>query len=422
MKVQALNRMWMVLVGAAAALAGTAAAQPVVVTGTGDPALDVPAVQAAVDQGGRVLLTGHFSFDRPPTAPAGAIYNRMVTVSKEVVISGTPDGQGEMPTIEGGNWPFFIDARGSHVAIQGLHFVRPKAGAIWVYGVSGLTIANCRIEGVEPTVEFGMQANQTSALSGGIGVFGDPAPPNRMRPGLPENFSGTLTIVNNDIDMGAPSGALALGIVMFAVGTSPDQEVDIYVTGNNIRNVTEPAINFRVIAGRAHAERNVVTTGAVASGNPDAIRVVGTGSFLIAHNSIDCGWTNPAATGINAISQAAPNPPEAGAIIVDNDVTMSAPEGSVFGPTSAGIAIECASQGNLVTNNRIRGRATAGLSVLLVNGGSPGNTSFVANDLDGFQASLADVFIDAGASNTVVIGRQAAVADHGSGTVVIPRS
>jgi hypothetical protein len=345
----------------------------------------------------------------------------MVTVSKNVVISGTPDDQGELPTIEAGNWPFFIDAFGAHVTIQGLHFVHPKAGAIWVYAVSGLTISNCRIESVEPTAEFGTQANQTSALSGGICVFGDPSPPNMTRPGHPENFSGTLTIVNNDIDMGAPAGALALGIVMFAVGKAPDQEVDLYVSGNNVRNVTEPAINFRVIGGRAHAERNVVTAGTVSSGNPDAIRVVGFGSFLIAHNSIDCGWTNPGATGINAMSQAAPNPPEAGAIIVDNDVTMSAPEGTVFGPNSAGIAIEGASQGNLVSNNRIRGHATAGLSVLTLNGGIPGNTSFVANDLGGFESSLADVFIDAGASNTVVIGRQVTVADHGTGTVVIPR-
>jgi hypothetical protein len=69
------------------------------VAGTGDSNLDVPAVQAAVDQGGRVVLTGHFS--------------PMVTVSKEVVISGRRDENGEMPTIEGENWPFFIDAMGA---------------------------------------------------------------------------------------------------------------------------------------------------------------------------------------------------------------------------------------------------------------------------------------------------------------------
>src|SRR5262245_53550224 len=49
-------------------VAATATAQTVVV-GTGNPDLDVPAVQAAVDQGGEVLLKGQFSFDRPPTVP-----------------------------------------------------------------------------------------------------------------------------------------------------------------------------------------------------------------------------------------------------------------------------------------------------------------------------------------------------------------
>ncbi len=49
-------------------LAASAAAQTVVV-GTGNPDLDVPAVQAAVDQGGEVILKGHFSFDNPPTVP-----------------------------------------------------------------------------------------------------------------------------------------------------------------------------------------------------------------------------------------------------------------------------------------------------------------------------------------------------------------
>jgi hypothetical protein len=80
------------------------------VTGTGDPNVDVPAVQAAVDQGGSVVLRGHFSFDKPPTTPAGSNYKRMVTVSKEVAISGHHDANGHMPIIEAGDWPFLIDA------------------------------------------------------------------------------------------------------------------------------------------------------------------------------------------------------------------------------------------------------------------------------------------------------------------------
>lgn len=43
-----------------AVFAGGVAAQPVAVTGTGDPDVDVPAVHAAIDQGGSVVLMGHF--------------------------------------------------------------------------------------------------------------------------------------------------------------------------------------------------------------------------------------------------------------------------------------------------------------------------------------------------------------------------
>ncbi|MGI8743124.1 MAG: hypothetical protein ACR2NN_11255 [Bryobacteraceae bacterium] len=151
------------------------------------------------------------------------------------------------------------------------------------------------------------------------------------------------------------------------------------------------------------------------------IRVAGSGSYLIAHNSIDCGWTDQASVGINVFGQPSPLKPEASAIVVDNDVIMSSPEGTAFGPNSAAIEIKGFAQSNSVLNNRIRGRARAALAVIDQNGGMPGNSSFISNDLDGFQSSVADIFVDAGATNTFVIGRQASVEDHGSGTVVVPR-
>src|SRR5260370_1361766 len=98
-----MNRSFIALVGAIVAFAGTVAAQAVVVVGTGDPKVDIPAVQAVVDQGGRVVLKGHFSFDAPPTVSEqpslGASNLGMVLVSKTVAISGTRDDQGEMTTI-----------------------------------------------------------------------------------------------------------------------------------------------------------------------------------------------------------------------------------------------------------------------------------------------------------------------------------
>ena len=158
----------------------------------------------------------------------------------------------------------------------------------------------------------------------------------------------------------------------------------------------------------------------VHSANPDAIRLVGAGSYLVTRNSIDCGWTDAGATGINMIGQPSPLVPEAGAVIVDNDITMSAPAGTIFGPNSAAIEIRGFAGSNTVLNNRIRGSANAALTVLDQNGGMPANTSFVSNDLTGFQGSFADIFVDAGAPNTFVIGHQGAVVDNGSGTRVVP--
>jgi hypothetical protein len=37
------------------------------------------------------------------------------------------------------------------------------------------------------------------------------------------------------------------------------------------------------------------------SANPDTIRVVGSGSYLIAHNSIDCGWADGVAIQVERI-------------------------------------------------------------------------------------------------------------------------
>jgi hypothetical protein len=153
------------------------------------------------------------------------------------------------------------------------------------------------------------------------------------------------------------------------------------------------------------------------SANPDAIRIVGPGSYLVAHNTIDCGWTDGAATGINVIGQAPPRT-AANAVILDNDINMSAPNGTMFTPNSAGIEIRGYAQGASVLNNRMKGRARAALSVLQ-NVGIPGSNAFISNDVSGFKSSIADVFVDVGATNTIVIGTQAGVEDHGSGTTVI---
>src|SRR5215510_13972320 len=120
------------VVGAMFVLPASAAAETITVVGTGDPKIDVPAVQAAVDQGDRVILKGHFSFDTSPTVaeqPAilfGGAALGTILVSKAVTISGELDDQGEMTTIDGGTNPFYVEAPGAKVAIRGLHFIQSR--------------------------------------------------------------------------------------------------------------------------------------------------------------------------------------------------------------------------------------------------------------------------------------------------------
>ena len=290
-----------------------------------------------------------------------------------------------------------------------------KADAINVLAVSGLVIASCKIEGVEPLPPFG---------STGIGINTIFNPPTPTRPGKPELVSGTLLVINNDIDVGGAAQDNTQGVTIFSVGI-PGAEVEAYVSGNKISNTTEPAINFRRVVGRAYVEGNVLTTGSVVgtAPRPQVIRVVNSGSYLIAHNFIDCGWAHPEAEGIGVFSQFADWPIER-AIVMDNHVTMSAPEGTVFTDFSTAIGVYGFAQGNVVQDNRIRGRARATLSVPVFPlppqvPAAPANNAFVLNRFDEFEASVADVFVGSGAMNTQIVG-PGTVEDHGIGTVVVP--
>jgi hypothetical protein len=401
------------------AWAASATAQAVVVVGTGDPDTDIPAVQAAVDQGGDVILEGHFSFDRPPTIrpelPGFPLAT--VRVSQGVAIAGARDEDGEMTRLEAGTIPFYVNAPGARVTMQGLRFVRPKYGAMLVDAVSGFVVATCRIEGVEPVDGF----------SNGISISTIFSPPTPTQPGQPDRVSGTLVIVHNDIDVaGGTTLDNTLGIVIFSVGV-PGAEVEAYVSGNTVRNSTERSINLYQVGGRAYVERNVITTSTMAgpAGGiaPDVIHVVGSGAYLIAHNAVHSRLAKGA--GIRVHSQFTVWP-IAHAIVVDNDVNMEAPEGTVFGVNSAGIDIWGNAQSTVVLNNSIRGRARAALAVAVFppppqpGDGVPANNAFLLNRFDDFEASLADVVVGERVMNTLIVG-PGAVQDEGVGTVHVRR-
>jgi hypothetical protein len=336
----------------------------------------------------------------------------MVLVSKAIVISGAQDDQGQMATIDGGTNPFYVEAPGAHVTIQGLRFVHPKTQVINVVAVHGLVIDSNRIEGMEIASAFSVTAISVEA---DLNAF-SPRPS-----GQTDDVSGTLTIANNDIDLEGTMETAFIAIAIVGVGKSPDQEVDLYISGNNIRNSSERPINVYGLGGRAYIERNVITTtaddGISVMPSGDVMHIAGPGSFLIAHNTINCAWTSGQPAAIRLMTRA--NEPVSHAIVVENDINMLAPEGTKFGAASAAIEIRGPGDSNTVANNRIRGRANFALSVVN-QGGTPRSTTFITNDLQGFTSAQADLFVDAGGIGTILVAGQNKIEDHGTATLIVP--
>jgi hypothetical protein len=381
----------------------------VVVTGTADSTLDIPAVQAAVDQGGRVCLQGDFSFELNPT------HDRTIRVKGDVVISGAVDDEEKMATIVGGSTPFSVEALGSSVTIQGLRFDRTVRSAVTVRAAAGLIIANCVIGHVQPTLtEAG---GPITKVNTGILVFPLGAPP--------ENVSGKVSIIDNKIDLGGTDIDRGLGITIQNSGKSPGQEVDIHVSGNQVRNTVGMGIDIRDIGGRAEIDGNAITTGAIGGlgGGPSAlvggIRCLGTGSYTIMHNTVDSAFGN--AAGIRVQSRDGSRP-LTHAVVFDNDITMSAAVGTVFGTESTAIEIRGAANDNVVVHNSIHGIARFALSVVPESPEIPSNNVFLMNEERDFVPSIADVFVGQGVKSTSIIGPQLTIVNLGVGTVFVPDS
>ena len=370
----------------AALLAAATAPAQVLLVGTGDPAIDVPAVQAAVDGNGVVLLEGTFSFSGAP-APA-------VTIHRSVWIAGVADEQGQIPRILGGTQPFVVLAPGADVAIEGLRFQDPVGAAIWIQSAHGMLVESCVVDGVVP----GLVGARVVA----IGIFESAGP------------IGTVRILRNDVSPGGSVTNDTNGIILLA----PTDEIEIAY--NNVSRTTAHGIDLRNVAGVARVERNVVVTGPVGRGGGvgafvDGIRCVGTGRYAIVDNFVSAGFENAAGIRVGGTTRAA---------IQGNDILLPLSETAVPGPQDAAIQVEGSASGTEIVDNRVRGRGRVAFSVIhsdfpLDKGsgsGNPADTRIAGNDAGVFVSTFADVEIGTGAANTEIVGGEGTVSDQGTGT------
>jgi hypothetical protein len=366
------------------------------VIGQNNAIVDVPAVQQAVDAGGTVVLHGTFNFVNARLPGPGG--------SRVILVTGAVTIRGQDATILGGGSAtpggqqavFLIDAPGVDVTIEGLRFVNPHNAAIRVAQSGDLRIANCQVEGMTPSA-VGVQ-NAALAVH------------------LPGGPVGAVSILENRFQIGGTAADSTGGIIM----TGP--AVRVLIADNRIAGTTAHGVDLRDVNGPARVERNILETGTVGrSGLPgqfvDALRLIGSGEYVVERNQFDCGFENVAVVRLGGTKKA---------VLRQNEVVASVPTGKMPGQQSAGVQVQGSANDNEILENRIKGRGRVAISVIFSNfpldkangTGNPLATRFQGNNVQQFAPTVATVEVGAGATDTRIVGGSGTLIDNGTGTVV----
>lgn len=370
----------LVLATAAAAHAATTVVYP-----TGAFPTDVNNVQAAVDQGGTVLLKAtdaagtptSFNFGPPVVGSGRVLLTRDVELVGEHLASG-------VTTIEGGSLPFMsFDAIKS--VIRGIRFERPLRGAAWFFGPPGADT-----ELVDNTV-----VDVVGRFFHCCGTFAEAL--------LVQG--GRVRIAGNVVD--GINSETGIGISQF-FSTGP-----IEIVGNRISATSDVGIGIQSSAndGPARILDNVIKLGPLVLGDccGRGIEITGTGSYLVTRNEIVV--EDPSADGILGFgTEGFGFGPLTGAVIVKNDIALR--------PGRAGVAVGGIASDSYIGQNRIVGTALAALVLYDTSQFEPnsdvGFNTLVGNNIARVDSSFADVFLDVLTHDTVLKGDSGTVIDLGT--------
>jgi hypothetical protein len=377
------------------------------VEGQGNPKLDVAAVQAAVDMGGRVTLVGTFDF-----GPTG-----QVIIGKDVTITGRRGA-----IVRGGTVTFLSPLPalsplppGPAIVIEDLTFDGATLTPIRIAYARSVKIQHLTVRNVLPFwsppigqhVQVGISVS-TQAYSPAV---------------VPGAITGRIRIRNNDLEMTSPVAPTTVCVgAQIMRGWGVDAEISHNTVVNCARNGIEALDNSLDGSGvgRIRVSHNRVRSATVGSPWPVPFRpngiVVGwfffpAGSvdplrnpaYEVSENDIDVAGGSLAGIFANA----------GGVVIEENRIAVS-------GAGAMGVTL--ASANGLVKENRIGGAGVFGIRVAPFFPSAPsvvadGNT-LLCNDLGGFQAGVADVSF-AGSHNTAV-GAWHSLLDTGVGNEAVP--
>lgn len=181
----------------------------VTVVGTADPLQDVKNIQKAVENGGEILLKGHFAF-----GPTGR-----VIIRKSVRITGEVDSLGlPVTSISGGFWTFYSPLpvpgappgkKGPLISISSLHFTEAKGTPMHFAYASGLEVKNTLVEKVTPQ-ELAVKWSESDTLLFMAGIVAGNRLDHRKN-SLDRAVQGVITIRDNRFDMLADKPDMTAG-------------------------------------------------------------------------------------------------------------------------------------------------------------------------------------------------------------------
>ncbi len=373
-------------------MAGPSAnATTTVVYPTGQFPTDVQSVQAALDQGGTVLLKATnasgeptaFNFGPPVTGPGFVTFSRDAELIGEYI-------SGAVTTIEGGFYP----VRGFApitTAVRKLTFSGPLHGAIFFEG--------------PPEADTGITENRIVRVVGrlfpGSGTFGEAIVVG----------GGHVVINDNIVDHIDADGGIGI--------TELDSAGPVEILRNRVNGTSTNAIECTRNHGVVRIEDNIVRPGPTPDGfGGYGIEVNGTGAYIVLRN--DVLIETPGGIGIFVFGAVGFGfGPVTNPVIQSNRVVMQ-PAGTIDGLVfNDGIDLGGLVSGGYVGQNRIEGPGFSAFSLFdaSFDPAQPSDLAFntyVGNNVAGVRAWFADVFLDDATHDTVLKGLSGSVIDLGT--------
>ncbi len=380
------------------------------VLGQDNPAVDVQAVQAAVSQGGEVLLKGTFDFGEKGS----------VIINKDVKIVGEKGSQGVPITKIKGGFQNFLSplpaqlppqAPGPKIVIQNVHFDGALFIPVYIAYCSGATIEGNKITNVRPIVAT-PQMNASVGIMVGTNWI-QPAATRKYQPGA---ITGVIAIIGNDLDMANDTPAKTFGqgiFVHWATG------ITLQVSGNTVKNCSRNSIEAMDNylgddgSGSVVIRDNKVTTATVGIPVPSPLTPNGilVGWFF---DGTGAGASNPKQNMKHRIAGntvRVRGETSMGMWIAANEVLVE--NNQIIAEKQSATGIRVNSAQCRILKNRIEGMGTTAIVIAPSKSLTGSNNKCEDNDVNAFRASDAEVSLLKDSKNNIVVGSSGKAKDLG---------